>query len=428
MKKVALVLLIVTLFVVACSPKVVCNDPYIQVGSDCCLDQNQNKVCDQDDPRDENFLRRDSEKGVENYSVNVAEGGNSTITYSTLAKIQKEIQLVIDGEASWIEVEKNRYYELGAQKRAAIVVFDSPLILPNDFIKIFDASGWSHEGRFVNLSAYSHLFKPVGQSSFVNPTLFKEYTQEGTFVRKETHERTFLLDHGKVIEYQQLNWEYDRYNYFKGEWQDNVVVYKIYCNPSMVVYLRPELKDTRLTVLTAKMDDVETVWEATVQNFRPVMLQKANRILKACAVNTKFFTEMEDTESDSEFVYSKHDPTYLHLYWDMTTALEAPVERSAEDRELHTVKFVRVTFENKEEGMIKGPLYVDIRTIADNGHERDYIHDKKMIGNFLSGETITRTFYPEEDPQFDEKLVIKVKLYTEDGSTPIRPQEFVIRT
>ncbi|PIN87918.1 disulfide bond formation protein DsbA [Candidatus Woesearchaeota archaeon CG10_big_fil_rev_8_21_14_0_10_32_24] len=53
MKKVLFVvtLLAVVLFIAGCtgSSKVVCNEPYIQVGSECCLDQNSNKICDSDE-------------------------------------------------------------------------------------------------------------------------------------------------------------------------------------------------------------------------------------------------------------------------------------------------------------------------------------------------------------------------------------------
>jgi hypothetical protein len=33
----------------ACAPKVTCNSPYIQVGTSCCLDQNNNQICDNDE-------------------------------------------------------------------------------------------------------------------------------------------------------------------------------------------------------------------------------------------------------------------------------------------------------------------------------------------------------------------------------------------
>lgn len=41
--------LFVLLIITSCTKNVVCNKPYIQVGTDCCLDQNGNNICDNDD-------------------------------------------------------------------------------------------------------------------------------------------------------------------------------------------------------------------------------------------------------------------------------------------------------------------------------------------------------------------------------------------
>ena len=43
-----LLLLITLIFVVGCQETVVCNKPYILVGTDCCLDENDDNVCDVD--------------------------------------------------------------------------------------------------------------------------------------------------------------------------------------------------------------------------------------------------------------------------------------------------------------------------------------------------------------------------------------------
>ena len=37
------------LLIAACKVKLVCNEPYIPYGTDCCLDQNGNKICDKDE-------------------------------------------------------------------------------------------------------------------------------------------------------------------------------------------------------------------------------------------------------------------------------------------------------------------------------------------------------------------------------------------
>ncbi len=44
-------LLILALFmIVSCAPAVVCKKPYIQVGEQCCLDEDDNDICDTDEP------------------------------------------------------------------------------------------------------------------------------------------------------------------------------------------------------------------------------------------------------------------------------------------------------------------------------------------------------------------------------------------
>lgn len=44
-----IILVISLLFISGCAEKAVCNKPYILVGTGCCLDQNDNKICDSDE-------------------------------------------------------------------------------------------------------------------------------------------------------------------------------------------------------------------------------------------------------------------------------------------------------------------------------------------------------------------------------------------
>lgn len=59
MKKILLIILVLALFLLGCGEESqitggaitapVCNSPYILVGTSCCLDQNNNKICDKDE-------------------------------------------------------------------------------------------------------------------------------------------------------------------------------------------------------------------------------------------------------------------------------------------------------------------------------------------------------------------------------------------
>jgi hypothetical protein len=50
MKKIFLLIMLLFLAPIGCyKQQVVCNDPYIFLGSECCLDRNSNKICDEDE-------------------------------------------------------------------------------------------------------------------------------------------------------------------------------------------------------------------------------------------------------------------------------------------------------------------------------------------------------------------------------------------
>ena len=56
MRRILLLVSLILLFLIGCltQPIVVCNKPYILVGTECCLDQNNNSVCDKDETINEN--------------------------------------------------------------------------------------------------------------------------------------------------------------------------------------------------------------------------------------------------------------------------------------------------------------------------------------------------------------------------------------
>ncbi len=92
MKKTILVLLVVALllFIIGCKDNsitggtIVCNKPYILVGMDCCLDKNDNSICDKDEidvpqiervepPKDYTFLDDEVDEAIsQNFDEDVA--------------------------------------------------------------------------------------------------------------------------------------------------------------------------------------------------------------------------------------------------------------------------------------------------------------------------------------------------------------------
>ena len=103
-------LLLVMVFLVACkTQEIVCNKPYIQVATSCCLDANDNNICD----LDEKIVRVDettttttsssptttiSAPGTTTTSLKVAWAGQEGVTY--LGKQEAPVHIVLYGDFS----------------------------------------------------------------------------------------------------------------------------------------------------------------------------------------------------------------------------------------------------------------------------------------------------------------------------------------
>ncbi len=65
-------LIFLSVFLIGCQQKtqdVVCNEPYILVGTDCCLDEDGNKICDKDEMSDSSVEDTTTEKIKENVAI-----------------------------------------------------------------------------------------------------------------------------------------------------------------------------------------------------------------------------------------------------------------------------------------------------------------------------------------------------------------------
>ena len=87
-------MLILVLIIIGCSQKVVCNKPYILVGSECCLDEDGNSICDKDESKGEQSttpVNKDSKAEVNDesteskFSLNDLQADiNKVISYRTV--------------------------------------------------------------------------------------------------------------------------------------------------------------------------------------------------------------------------------------------------------------------------------------------------------------------------------------------------------
>ena len=435
----------VIFFVAACTTTTVCNSPYINHGQSCCLDQDANAVCDSDENSSlvSSTVKQVDPNGTGGVSANSSSGApgsarflknmttlaneEDNLDYDLINKLQKKINQFTYNDASWIQMTKgSSYYDLGSQKLATLQMLSSPISNSDDFKNSFSGEGWKGNVHYLNSTAYDHLFAPRDESSFESASLYKKYSQEAIFIERYIGEQAIETPLGYVLEYQELNWKRDEYQFFKGEYQHNVLTYKIFCSPTLVVYLQPSRDDLDLNLLTSKMDNAQEVWDQNVVRLRPEMLQKAQKIMQECPNTAAMTKTLRGSTYQKQIVYADHLPTYLYYYWDMNIKIDPEIHRSERNTQKNAIDRVSVTFSNDDAYDVTGPILVDIRVKPDGNAEEYLVRDKKLVGNFASGTSINRVFIPFEPIEFDTHAVIEVRMYTENGGHYIRPQQFVL--
>lgn len=85
---------------------VVCNEPYIRLGTSCCLDENQNNICDEDETETQN----NNSTSLENQ--NVSNKSDLTKEYTIEAEIEsnfKELKIEVSEKDNSLFFEWNKY-------------------------------------------------------------------------------------------------------------------------------------------------------------------------------------------------------------------------------------------------------------------------------------------------------------------------------
>jgi len=347
----------------------------------------------------------------------------------TIENLQEDINSLFERtNYDFIQDKEDPEYYIGnGQKFYVINVFDEEIQTSTKFYDKFSAQNWKGNLHFLNKTAMRLLHPPLTEKNFTHKNQYMDYVQNRALIEQITIEKQYDLENGKVLEYQFINWMYDPYNQFQGAWEDTLLIYKIYCSPNLVVFIRPGWEKIQLGVLGQKIDETYKNWELTVERLRPEFLDISNKILKLCPVSKSFFNNLPDQEFKTTTTLAYYYKTDLQYYWNLTTDISTEIEPSSREGE-YLLKRINVIFTNYEDSTIWGPLLLDIETLADGKDEATFVSEKS-IGKFLrGGKSVSRSFVPITDQEFSDTITIDIELYTEEGHIPIRPRSITIDT
>jgi hypothetical protein len=299
MKNIILITLILTaLSLTGCYNFVTCNEPYIFVGSECCLDKNQNKVCDNDEINKEiNTTKRmmDLQKTIgtifnKNILLSKEEIYQGTQFYTHTDQEFLPISSCISRCAGAVHVKKIPVdiVSLGHIEKVPITeyqlkdyvisnkdhFFNKTRSLRNDFEKEFNSSEMGLQRYFEK--------KDIREYPFANFTISEK------IIFDNITKLTALSDNSIVeIVYASIN----TYNVYYGSKKiagfinrkekqlDFLHAIVIYCRPEVTITLYGEKYDWR-TLLNKEIYPEDVIKK--FENNREFLLPKAKAILELC--------------------------------------------------------------------------------------------------------------------------------------------------
>ena len=426
-----ILIMISVLFMIAgCSQEITCNKPYLLVGSECCLDKDDNSICDKDETITSNIEDRsvesDNKLTNDDKSNNVPQNKDYDIE-----QLKDNINKIYNSDnLNW--KEDGLYYNVEPQKLIVIENVDEKLVDINDFEERYASNDWQGYGHFLGDSylLLNRLHTKYDSETFETESKYREYSQKGYQVEQKIIEKTIELDEGYVKEYQNFNWLFSQYGYHVGSYVDTLLIYKIYCSPDLVVFLRPKWEDMRISWRNAKSETAYGNWESIVRNVRENLLNKSNEILKTCPVEKSYFENINKNDFESVKSSYYYYPIDFERNWDFKIDISevelVPVldNKNRIIQEKYALKTINVVFENNDDLDLLGEFYVDVKVINKDKIKDDFSLNKVVdAGNdgFTPNEKKSLEIKSMKLPSFYNEIEVEISFHVVEFSNyPIK--------
>ncbi len=330
----------------------------------------------------------------------------------------------------------SEYYNSNDMKFYVIHVVEDEIHDAKTFYERYSAKNWNGYLHFLNRTAMRRLREPLSEERFDDPADYKEYVQQRTLVDQTFIENTIDLEEGRVLEYQGINWKFSMNDYFDGAYEETLLIYKIYCSPKLVVFIRPSWTEFNIYLPASKKMDAYDNWNESVNKVRSEMLRRAKWILRECPVDKDFFDSLPDEGFRSTDILANYWKTEYRFYWNLTMNLTPQVELIEEGKNAGKYLLTRINFTatNYEPSILWGSLLLDVHTLSDDEDDYEYeFRTNRHLGlKIKSGETIKRHMTAdnpgEKKPQFSNNLTINYVMKKYGYGFDLRSKSITIDT
>ena len=427
--KILLFILVFLTALVSCKP--ICSPPYIEYkASNCCLDVNNNKICDSDEKKQSAPVQTPLGKAVNQVLPEINDTEFPARTFAlikfekflnNLSKVDYDFQTEESNSTRGLELQNRRESLVrsdNSNKAFVLHVLSQPrLSNATEFASFVSSPVWDAWHYYINDTMFHWTYRPLLESelaSLLPGYSFDKYVgKDSTWIDYDVYENPIYTSLGTVFEYRLETTIYDQYGYMQGNWQDPVLLYKVPCTNDMVVYLRPKvgIDFGSLVQLNQKKAVVEENFAREIAGRRQQMISEAEAVMRFCGIKKSMFSgyQFESFEQHEHLV--ENDRVFYKLLYNYSLNIGLLL-KDAGPKDMYKIQSLNITFAQLDKNKGLGFTHISAKVFFQSlGSYVEYRDIQIFGGTLQTGVPVSRYDSQSSKVMFDVNSTIVVRPY-----------------
>jgi len=360
MKK-GLIILLLVLLVLTTScveEEISCNKPYILKGTECCLDQNDNQVCDSEEVIHEEEIIEPTEEVEEELEENISIILNDSSEHietieSLISNELPDRNFTLQQLEDFIDGMTDFKYFFKEENNSEPVVIDlrnknHTLIRSNqieknfvihfinntedllqdmkDFYAFVKAPDWQVWRYYINETEWGWLYPELSEEELMAILPKYDYRkyykndQHSIWIDYDVTEKPVVTSLGTILQFNMESMVLSQFGYWQGNWEPSLLVYKVPCTKDIVVYIKPRWsEDFGYTGhANQKKEAANKNWERDIERKKPEMINYSDQIMEFCGIRNSMFNgiKFKSYENSTKLVHNWN--VYFRLLYNFT--------------------------------------------------------------------------------------------------------------